>query len=52
MVRRPDVFRALPLDGVPNQRLRAFRIRENLQPPARLIQSQLAQNDDVILRLS
>ena len=52
VVRRPDMFRALPLDGVPNQRLRALRIREDLQALARLIQSQLAQNVDVIFPLA
>ena len=52
MLRRPDVFCTLPLDGVPNQRLRAFGVREDVQAPARLIQSQLAQNVDMIFRLA
>ena len=52
MVRRPDMLCAVPLDGVPNQRLRAFRIREELEAPACLIQSQFAQNVDVIFRLA
>ena len=50
MIRRPDVFCTLPLDGVPYQRLRAFGIREDLQAPARLIQSRLTQNVDMIFR--
>ena len=45
MVQRPDMFRTLPLDGVPYQRLRTFGIREDLQAPARLIQPQ---NVDVV----
>ena len=52
MERRPDMFRVLPLNGVPNQGLRALRIRKDLQAPARLIQSQFAQNVDVIFRLA
>ena len=48
VVRHPDMFCALPLNGVPNRRLRALGSREDLQAPARLIQSLLAQDVDVI----